>query len=360
MDALNEFLQTPVGPWVAGRLVSAGVAFLGAVVTRFVIVYVVGRRLRLLAEKTETRADDLAVEAVIRPLGLLILATGVYFAFRILAVVQPSILDEGLKAFAIVATLIVAWSAFKLVTAGFLVLQERAALDGTHYDAALMPLLRKASKIFIGAIGVLMVLQNLGYSVSGLIAGLGIGGLAFGLAAKDTIANLFGSVAILMDRPFRVGDWVTADGASGVVEEIGLRSTRIRTFDKTVVSIPNQALANAKVENHELMTRRRVKLTIGVTYDTPPARLRELIAALEQLLRAAPGVDRDRAQVKFTDFAESSLAILIQYYTHVLDYAEYMRIRQEINLGIMDTVSSLGVRFALPARMVTLEGKAEG
>ena len=113
-----------------------------------------------------------------------------------------------------------------------------------------------------------MIAQNLGYSISGLLAGLGIGGLALAMASKDTLANLFGSIMILIDRPFHVGDWITFPGGDGTVEEVGMRSTRVRTFAKTVVSIPNHAMANATVENHSLMPKRRIKFKLGVTYES--------------------------------------------------------------------------------------------
>jgi MscS family membrane protein len=351
----TSFMQTPVGPWNAGHLVWAGAALVGAVLARLVVVYLVGRKLRQIAARTETQADDAIIYALIGPLGMLILATGAYVAFRILASIQPGILDEGLKAFAIACALIVAWSAFRFVDAGFIALQESAQRRGTRFDEQLSPLLRKTAKIFIGIMAILVALQNLGYSISGLLAGLGIGGLAFALAAKDTIANLFGSVTILLDRPFRIGDWISADNIDGTVEAIGLRSTRVRTFDKTVVTIPNQALANVTVENHALMPRRRVNMTLRVSYATATVQLREAVAQLEALLRAHPRVDPEGLQVKFTGFGESSLEVLINYFTVPTAYPEHIAIRQELNLGIMETLEKAGVRFAFPTRTVHLE-----
>ncbi len=351
---MPSFLDYEVGPWRLSHFALALLLFLGAAATRVVVVYLLGRKLRRLAARTETQADDLAIQAVLGPLGGLILAAGVYFAFRALAQVTPDVLDEGTKAFAVVVTLIAGWAAFRLIDAGFVLLQEGAQRRGQRYEDQLMPLLRKAGKVFVGAMTLLVALQNLGFSVAGLLAGLGIGGLAFGLAAKDTIANLFGSVSILFDRPFRVGDWVTTDSVSGVVEEIGLRSTRIRTFDKSLVSIPNQGLANATVENHAAMTRRRVRMTIGLTYDTPRGKMLELLERLRGRLQGHAGVDPEGLHVRFTDFGESSLGLLVQYYTFTTDYAEHLAIREELNLGIMEAVEELGLAFAFPTRTVQL------
>ncbi len=246
------------------------------------------------------------------------------------------------------------WCAFRLVDVGFVMMAERAARNDSRFDDQLVPLLRKTSKIFVGAIAMLVAVQNLGFSVSGLLAGLGIGGLAFALAAKDTIANVFGSVTILVDRPFRVGDWVTLPDADGMVEEVGLRTTRIRTFDKTVVTIPNQTLTNATVENHSLMPRRRVRMTLNVTYATTPAQMRDLLRRLEELLRGHPGVAPENLQVRFLSFGESSLEVLVNYFTITVDYDEHTAIRQELNLAIMDLLDGLGVRFAFPTRTVRL------
>lgn len=352
MDA--PFLKNPVGPWTVSHLLGAVLFIVAAIVVRAVVVHLLGRRLRQLAARTQTSADDLAVKAVLGPAGALILVGGVFLAFRVLAGVAPSILDEGAKALAASITLIVGWAVFRLIDAGFVLMRENAERRGAQYDGQLMPMLRKMGKVFVGLLAALVVLQNLGFSVAGLLAGLGIGGLAFGLAAKDTIANLFGSVSILFDRPFRVGDWVTTEGVSGIVEEIGLRSTRIRTFDKSLVSLPNQGLANATVENHAAMTRRRTRMTIGVTYGTTPAQMRELLARIGELLRGHPGVDSDGMHVRFTDFGDSSLNVLVQYYTFTTNYAEFLGIREELNLAIMDAVEKLGLSFAFPTRTVHL------
>ena len=193
------------------------------------------------------------------------------------------------------------------------------------------------------------------------LTGLGIGGLAFALAAKDTVANVFGSITILVDRPFRVGDWITTDGADGVVEEIGLRSTRIRTFAKTVVSLPNQGLANATVENHSLMPKRRVKMTVGVTYSSSAAQMQTLVARIEALLRARDDVHQEFLLVKFTDFGASSLDVLIYYFTATTDWAAHLQARQEINLAVMGIVEEMGLSIAFPTRTVHLvtEGSAD-
>jgi MscS family membrane protein len=196
--------------------------------------------------------------------------------------------------------------------------------------------------------------QNLGYSVSGLLGALGVGGLAMALAAKDTLANLFGGATILIDRPFRPGDWITLPGADGTVEEIGLRSTRIRTFAKTLVSIPNSNLANATVENHSLMPKRRIKFTVGVTYSTTPDQMRTLVQRIEDYLRGNADISQEFLMVKFTAFGPSSLDILVYCFTVTTDWVQHLQARQDVQLAVMDMVDDLGLSIAFPTQTVHL------
>jgi MscS family membrane protein len=334
-----------------------GLAFLmlvGGLVLRQVVVRLLGRRLLTLAEHTETEADDIAIKAIVGPLGVLILLGAAFAAFRLLAAGFFADLQNSARVFRVLTTVVVAWALFRLVDAAALILLDFARRTDNDLDDQLVPLLRKAGKLLVTAMAFLLAIQNLGYSVGGLLAGLGIGGLAFALAAKDTIANLFGGVTILVDRPFKVGHWITFDDTSGVVEEIGLRSSRIRTFAKTQVSVPNQALANATIENHSLMPKRRVKMSVGVTYATTPAQMRSLVERVETLLKNHPGVHQEFMLVKFTEFGASSLDLFVYYFSATTDWADHLQVKQELNLAIMETVEEMGLSIAFPTRTVHL------
>jgi len=178
------------------------------------------------------------------------------------------------------------------------------------------------------------------------------------LAAKDTLANLFGGVTILVDRPFKAGDWITLSGADGVVEEVGLRSTRIRTFAKTLISIPNSVLANATVENHSLMPKRRIKMTVGVTYDTTPDQMREAVQRIETYLRENDQIHQEFLMVKFTQFNDSSLDLLVYCFTVTTDWVQHLQARQDVQLRIMDILGEMGLSIAFPTQTVHLEGGA--
>ena len=266
MDVLSDFLGRSLGPWTWGQLLLAFGFIVGAVIVRAVVNGLIRTRLQALAARTDSDADDQLAEALVSPLSLVLPVAGVYAAVRVLLAAHEAWRDGVDRVFKVLTILLLTWTAFRILDALAVFLKELTARTDSRLDDQVVPLVRKAAKSFVVVLAFILIAQNLGYSVSGLLAGLGIGGLALAMAAKDTLANLFGSIMILIDRPFRVGDWITFDGGDGVVEEIGLRSTRVRTFAKTVVSMPNQALANATVENHSLMPKRRIKFTLGVTY----------------------------------------------------------------------------------------------
>jgi len=163
---------------------------------------------------------------------------------------------------------------------------------------------------------------------------------------------------ILIDRPFYVGDWITFDGGDGVVEEIGLRSTRVRTFAKTVVSIPNAALANATVENHSLMPKRRIKFTLGVTYESTVSQVENLVQNIENYLKNNSDIDQEFMLVKFTTFNDSSLDLFIYCFTVTTDWTQHLSVKQDVNLKIMSMVEDLGMGIAYPTQTVHLVNEA--
>ena len=359
MDGLSGFLGREIGPWILLQLLFAFGFILAGFILRTILNTIVAHRLTALAEKTETEADDIASEAIIHPLGIILPVVGIYLAVRTLMSAVPEWVATSDKIFMVVCVLVVTWTLFKLADAGTILLTELAAKTDSKLDDQVVPLFRKAMKIFIGILGFILIAQNLGYSVSGLLAGLGIGGLALAMASKDTLANLFGSIMILIDRPFHVGDWITFPGGDGVVEEVGMRSTRIRTFAKTVVSIPNQALANATVENHSLMPKRRIKFTLGVTYESSVDQMTGLVERIEGYLKSSADIDQEFMLVKFTTFNDSSLDIFVYCFTVTTDWTRHLAVRQDVNLKIMSLVEEMGMGIAYPTQTVHLVDESE-
>jgi MscS family membrane protein len=188
-----------------------------------------------------------------------------------------------------------------------------------------------------------------------LLAGLGLGGLAFALAAKDTAANVFGSIMILWDRPFVVGDWIRVGAAEGTVEEIGFRSTRIRTFYDSQISVPNSQMANVEVDNLGRRLYRRTRQILGVTYDTSPEKMELFLEGLKNIIKASPVTRKDYFHVVFAGYGSSSLEVMLYYFLKVSDWSQELIAKQNINLEILRLAKELNVDFAFPTQTLHVE-----
>jgi MscS family membrane protein len=213
----------------------------------------------------------------------------------------------------------------------------------------------RAGKVAILIIGIIMTLSEMGYPVGSLIAGLGIGGLAFALAAQRTVENVFGSVSIGMDQPMREGEFVRVDDFVGTVEAIGLRSTRFRTLDRTLITIPNGKLADMRIETFAARDRIRFATTIGLVYSTKEASMRKILDEIEKLLRSHPKCWQDNVVVRFKEFGPSSLDIDLGVWFVTQDYAEFTKIKQDMMLAIMKIVQANGSDFAFPTQTIYVQ-----
>ena len=191
-----------------------------------------------------------------------------------------------------------------------------------------------------------------------ILAGLGIGGLAFALAAQDTIANIFGAIVVAVDQPYKIGEVVRIGTNVGIIEDIGLRSTRIRLIDKSLMVIPNKTVASDTITNLSRFTRRRFEQVIGLTYASRPEQLEEMVATIRGIVQARPEVDRDGVIVFFRDFGASSLDLWLVYEVLDPDFRKAMAVKQEVNLAIMRAVAERGLSFAFPTQTVELTGAA--
>jgi MscS family membrane protein len=226
--------------------------------------------------------------------------------------------------------------------------------------AAFMPWIKKAVLTVFLVVGVLMTIQGLGYDVKAIMAGLGIGSLAFALAAQDSLANIFGAIVVAVDQPFKIGETVKIGQNVGAVEDIGLRSTRIRLVDKSLMTIPNKTVAAETITNQSRFTRRRFEQVIGLTYDTKPDQMAAIVEEIRQIITSNADVDGPGVHVYFRDFNASSLDIWLVYEIPDPDFAKSMRIKQLINLEIMKSVEARGLAFAFPSQTVYLAGEETG
>jgi MscS family membrane protein len=251
------------------------------------------------------------------------------------------------------------WLTFRLIDFSVISLRARALRRGSLGLLPVLPPLMSFTKVLIVVIGVLGVLGSLGVNISAAVAGLGVGGIAVALAAQKTIENLFGGVTLFADRPVRVGDFFRYGDKVGTVEEIGLRSTRVRTLDRTVVTIPNAEFSNMALENFAKRDRMRLWTMIGVRYETTPDQLRFLLARLREVLLAHPRVTDDPARVRFVGFGAYSLDMEVFAYVDTNDWNEFLQIREDIYLRFMDAVKEAGTGFAFPSSTMYL-GRDEG
>ena len=267
-----------------------------------------------------------------------------------------------------VASASFAFSVIKIVTIIFVVLILLRILDiimayakrftkrtESKMDEQLMPILTRSIQAVIFAAGIIQALRIFEVDITTLIAGISIGGLAIALAAQDTIKNLFGSLTIFMDKPFQIGDWINFNDVDGTVEEVGFRSTRIRTFAKSLVYVPNGKLADMVINNYGLRSFRRFKTTISLTYDTPAILIEKYVEGLRAILSSHPAVTKDNMEIHLNAMSASSLDILIYTFFDVPTWTDELKSRHEIFLLAINLANDLGVRFAFPSSSIYVE-----
>ena len=288
-----------------------------------------------------------------RPLGRLANAAIWYFGTKLIGLpsVALNVLLIVLQLFTIFTAV---WTAFALIDLGSKHWQRRAMKTDTRFDDLLVPLVSKSLKLFALCVGFLTAAQTFDLPILGLMGGLGLGGAALALASKDAVANFFGSVTVLFDRPFEVGDWIITDGAEGNVEAVGFRSTRIRTFYNSLITLPNSLLTTSVVDNMGRRRYRRIKTTIGVQYDTTPEQLEAFCEGIRELIRNHPYTRKDYYHVYFNDFGPSSLNILLYCFVACPDWAIELRERHRLLADIVRLAKRLNVHFAFPTRTVHL------
>ena len=325
------------------------ITLLAYVLRRVVTTFFFGFFKRLAA-RTETTLDDKLFPALEGPVKALIIVLGAVASLKVLKFPPGADLTLGY----------VYTGAFSLVLFWGFLRAFDTVLDHLHQIAQekhlglapFMPWIKKSLITIVFVFGVLLIAQSLGADVKAFLAGLGIGGLAFALAAQDTIANLFGSVVVAIDQPFRIGETVKVGANQGTVEDIGLRSTKIRLTDRSLVIIPNRTVANEAIVNLSRFTGRRVEQVFGLTYDAKPAQLEALVAEMRELINAEPDVQSADTHVYFRDLSASSLDIWVAYLTKDPDFAAHMALRQRLNLAIMRAVEARGLAFAFPTQTV--------
>ncbi len=348
----TRFLELRLWQWI-GLLV----LMLAAWLLSWVVARLAYGLLRPLTGLTRSELDDKFLERAMGPLrlaaGLGLFTLGAVF----LRLSEPArdFLHGAQRGVLIVA---LAWLFMRVVDIASLLVHARLERSGRVSALTVLPLGEKTVKVLVLGLSILILLQNLGLNVTGLIAGLGVGGLAVALAAQKTVENLFGGVSLIVDQPVRVGDFCRYGDKIGTVEDIGLRSTRIRSLDRTIVTVPNATFAYMQLETFAVRDRILFNPKLGLRRDTTPAQLRWVLRGLRELLATHPRMAKG-GHVRFTECGESSLDVEVFGYVETKDWEEFLGIKEELLLKVLDVVAAAGTALAIPMR-VNLQGKDEG
>ncbi|MFQ5648669.1 MAG: mechanosensitive ion channel family protein [bacterium] len=346
----KTFYSNTVGDWIVAALI-----VLAALVFGKALYWLVGNVVKRMARKTSTRLDDIILDMVEEPIVFAITLLGIWNALQTLTI-SASLQEWIGRAYYVLIIFNVAWLLTRLFDAlvdEYLVpLVSKTEGD---LDDQLLPIVRKATKIAVWTIAVIVALNNAGYDVGALLAGLGIGGLAFALAAQDSVANLFGGFTIFTDKPFKVHDRVVVNGYDGYVREIGIRSTRIQTLDGRMVTIPNSAVANNAITNISSEPSRKIVLNLGLTYDTDPNRMQQAIDLLRQIAHENSDLIEDKFIISFNGFGDFALNIMFIYY--IRKSGDIFETQTKINMQILRRFNENKLEFAFPTQTIyTLSG----
>jgi len=312
---------------------------------------------------TKNPWDDLLIGAASGPVSYLIWLLGILFAAEIVQSKSQAAIFSFIgpvRDVGVVSILI--YFLLQLIKGAEQILIEGHAKDSEQdFDKHTVQAIGKLVKISVFITGGLILLQTLGYSISGILAFGGVGGIAIGFAAKDLLANFFGGLMIYLDRPFKVGDWIRSNDKpiEGTVENIGWRLTRIRTFDKRPLYVPNSIFNNISVENPSRMTNRRIKETMGIRYDDAH-KMQTIIDQVKSMLQNHPDIDNDQTLiVNFNSFAASSIDFFIYTFTKTTDWIQFHEIKQDVLLKIVEIIENNGAEFAFPTSTVHLQSMPE-
>lgn len=355
-EMLEDFLMWDVFDIPMWRVLAALAVIVAGLALKNGLFNRLLRPLERWLNTTETTLDNKLLAAIRIPGGWFIFVWALWVALRLLQL--PATLDDLLTVVLTSSgTAVIAWMLFRAVEVAGLALHKFVDDTDSDIDDHIIPLLVRVLRIGLVSLAVIMIIQQWGYDVTGLIAGVGIGGIALALAAQDTLSNWFGSLMIFTDRPFRIGDWVKAGSIEGIVEEVGLRSTKIRTFDETLITVPNKTIANENCENFSMRDMRRIDTTIGLTYGTTHAQIEAILADIRAALAAHPLAMPETILVHFSAFGGSSLDVMIRVFFKTNSIAVFAPARQEVFLEIMRIVEEHGSGFAFPSQSIYFENE---
>jgi len=340
----KEFYHNTIGDWA----ISLTLIF-GAVIIARIFYWFLNKIASSFTQKTKSKVDDLILNASKEPAVFIVAIFAGWYGFERLSFTPD--LDAFIgNVFYFLITVGVTWLLVRLIDAftdQYLV--PLTLSTESDFDDQLLPIVHKGIRVVVWVLGVIVALNNAGYNVGAIIAGMGIGGLAFALAAKDTLSNIFGGVTIFTDKPFRINDRIKINGFDGTVTEIGMRSTRLKTLEGRIVTIPNSTFTGGLVENVTLEPTRKVGMKLGLIYDTTPEQMEKAMSVLDEIHKSINGLDSVR-YISFTDFGDFSLGITFIYY--IQKGEDIFNVKSEMNLKILKEFNANGLEMAFPTQTI--------
>ncbi|MDD2433161.1 MAG: mechanosensitive ion channel family protein [Clostridia bacterium] len=347
LNSLARFINTV--PAMVMHILLAIIVFSFFWLLRNVFTEVILKLILKIFSKTHGHFIKKILSAFKKPLRFFFVFLGLYLALYCF----PLQLEQQLlisKLFRSILIFLITWGLYNLSDVNsilFKKLQEKANIE---VDKVLASFLSKFLKVILVLIAFTIIAQEWNYDINGLIAGLGLGGLALALAAKDSLANIFGGIVIILDKPFTLGDWVSTNSVEGTVEEIGFRSTKIRTFAQALVTVPNSTLANEAITNWSKRGKRRIDFELRVTYNTPKEKLAKCITRIEEMLKQHPDIHQETILVKFDNFGENGFHIFLYFFTITTVWGEFLQVKEDVNFKILQILEEEGVSVAFPSR----------
>lgn len=304
-----------------------------------------------LTRKASAKYTTRVLLAFEKPMQWFFVIVGIYFAAEYFPWIKQSneLFINILRAWIV---LLIGSGFYNLTSATSVLFSDINKRGKIKLDQILIPFVSQGLRFIVIALTFSIFISVFGFNVNGFVAGLGIGGLAFALAAQDAISNLFGGFIILTEKPFTLDDWIETPSVEGIVEDITFRSTRVRTFGQGLVTVPNATLANEPITNWSKMGKREVNFDLRVTYDTPITKIKNIVNHIEVLLKGTAEVHPETIFVFFNDYKENGVEIMVYFFTNTISWGEYLKVREAMNFGILKILDEEDVSIAIPSRRV--------
>ncbi|MBU3179403.1 mechanosensitive ion channel family protein [Clostridium estertheticum] len=309
-----------------------------------------------LVNKTKFNADTKIAAAFERPLINFFEVLGLYFAFKILTHAFFIKIVDIDNVFSSAIVILISWGLYNLTGESSLLFERMHKAYDVKVDKILFPFISKTLRLILIALAITIIAEKWGYNLQGFIAGLGLGGLAFALAAKDAAANIIAGMSIILDKPFTIGDWVKSDVLEGSIENISFRTTKIRTIDEALIIVPNSKLTNEAVINFSRRGKRRVSFSLELNYITSRQKLETCVSRVRSMLENHPQVNKEGILVRFDKLSAASLDILICYFADTPDFDECFRVKEDINFEIADILKQEGILMSFPRNGIYMDG----